>query len=328
MKKQHVFLALITTGLLSCGGNKSDNENVHGLVGESSDFEEVAAEDAGYYEPVDEATQESYKNVSGSGVGTISEFDLANTTNYFVSNDATSSNAKNNDSKVDAKRTNDKIIRTADIGLELDDFEKQQHHFTDLVKKFNGYISNENERSSSSRVSNTITIRLPNKFFDDCIKEALEGEGIANIDYKRVNAIDVGEEYTDVVSRIKTKKAVEQRYLDILKQAKAIKDILEVEEKLRVIREEIESKQGRLRYLQDRISYSTINLFIYQDFEYDAPKSNKPTFWGKMSNAADSGWNAILSFILFLVYIWPIILLLAFVIVAWRKKWFIFKKRQ
>ncbi len=326
MKKQYLIVAAFFITLWGCKDNKSSRAD--GLVGESSDFEEVAAEDAGYYEPVDETTQESYKNVSGSGVGTIGEIELANTTSYFAANDATSSNAQNNDSKVDAKRTNDKIIRTADIGLELDDFEKQQHHFTDLVKKFDGYVSNENERSSSSRVSNTITIRLPNKYFDDYIKEALEGEGIMNIDYKRVNAIDVGEEYTDVVSRIKTKKAVEQRYLDILKQAKEIKDILEVEEKLRVIREEIESKQGRLRYLQDRISYSTINLFIYQDFEYDAPKSNKPTFWGKMTNAADSGWNAILSFILFLVYIWPIILLLGFVVLAWRKKWFIFKKRQ
>ena len=136
MKKQYLIVAAFFITLWGCKDNKSSRAD--GLVGESSDFEEVAAEDAGYYEPLDETTQESYKNVSGSGVGTIGEIELANTTSYFAANDAKSSNAQNNDSKVDAKRTNDKIIRTADIGLELDDFEKQQHHFTDLVKKFDG----------------------------------------------------------------------------------------------------------------------------------------------------------------------------------------------
>ena len=75
---------------------------------------------------------------------------------------------------------------------------------------------------------------------------------------------DVTEEYTDVVIRLKNKKEAEKRFLEILKQTKTIKEILDVEEHLREIREEIESKEGRLKFLNDQVSYSTINLSIYQ----------------------------------------------------------------
>ena len=145
---------------------------------------------------------------------------------------------------------------------------------------------------------------------------------------KRTSAVDVGEEYYDLMTRIKTKKEVEKRYIEILRKANKITDILAVEDQIRVIREEIESKEGRLRFLKDRISLSTISLYVHQELEYDAPLVDKPTFWGKVAKAAFTGWNMILSFLLFLIYIWPIVLIFIFTIVAYKKKWLIFKNRK
>ena len=67
---------------------------------------------------------------------------------------------------------------------------------------------------------------------------------------------------------------------------KDVFDLLdEVEEKLGEIREEIESKEGRLKFLSDQVSRSTINLEIYQNLEYDAPRGEKPGFFNKLGNA-------------------------------------------
>ena len=70
------------------------------------------------------------------------------------------------------------------------------------------------------------------------------------IDYENITTKDVTEEYIDLESRLNTKLEVKQRYESILrKQAKTVKDILATEEKLQIIQEEIESVQGRLKYL-------------------------------------------------------------------------------
>ncbi|MFT5512403.1 MAG: hypothetical protein ACI8SE_000801, partial [Bacteroidia bacterium] len=226
------------------------------------------------------------------------------------------------------KRTNDKIIKKGSVGVQVKDYDKDKHFFEDIIRKYDGYKSNENEKREISRVSNTIEIRLPNQNFDKFIADITTGEGIMNVDYKRMSAVDVGEEYTDLSTRIKTKKEVEKRYIEILRKASKITDILAVEDQIRVIREEIESKEGRLRFLKDRISYSTINLYVYQQLEYDAPLVDKPTFIGKLANAAKTGWNMILTFLLFLVYIWPVVLLVAITIFSYKKKLFLFKNRK
>lgn len=226
------------------------------------------------------------------------------------------------------RKTNDKIIRTGNIGLQLEDYDKDKHQFYDAFRKYDAYISNENERKETNRISNDIEIRVPNEAFDKLVAEIAGGKGIRNIDYKRISAVDVGEEYYDLQTRIKTKKEVEQRYLEILRSAKKVEDILAVEGQIRVIREEIEAKEGRLRFLADRISYSTVHLYIYQELEYDAPMVDKPTFWGKMGNAMKGGWNAILSFLLLLGYIWPIVVLVVVIIFMYKRKLFIFKKKD
>jgi hypothetical protein len=88
-----------------------------------------------------------------------------------------------------------------------------------------------------------------------------------------------------------------------------VTDILEVEEKLRVIREEIESKEGELKYLNDQVDYSTINLSFHQDFEYTP--QDRPGFFGRMATAFGNGWSGFLSFLVGMMYAWPLWLILS-----------------
>jgi hypothetical protein len=226
------------------------------------------------------------------------------------------------------KKDNTKIIKTGEIGIQLKDYHKNKHQIYDAIRKNDAYLSRENERKESYRLSNNIEIRVPNNKFESLLDALTQGNGVANVDYKRMQAVDVGEQFYDLKTRIKTKKEVEKRYISILRQAKKIEDILAVEEKIRVIREEIEAAEGRLRFLSDQVSYSTISLYMYQNLEYDAPAPDRPTFWGKAGRAAQSGWNAILGFLLFLINVWPLLILIAAAFIAYRKKLIAFMRKD
>ena len=308
-------LLILAAGLLMFVACDYDNESDVANDYNTSDVAyEAEAEEAATEDFKAEESQSTYRK-EGSYV------ELKNGIARFTDNDVKQANKP-------VMRTNDKIIKKGSVGVKVKDFDKQKHFFEDLIRKFDGYKSNENERREVSRVSNTIEIRLPNQNFDQFIEAISISDGVMHVDYKRTSAVDVGEEYYDLMTRIKTKKEVEKRYIEILRKANKITDILAVEDQIRVIREEIESKEGRLRFLKDRISLSTISLYVYQELEYDAPLVDKPTFWGKVAKAAFTGWNMILSFLLFLVYIWPIVLIFIFTIVAYKKKWLIFKNRK
>ena len=123
-------------------------------------------------------------------------------------------------------------------------------------------------------------------------------------------------EFVDIEARLKTKREIENRYLELLKQAKTVKEMLEIERELSTIREEIEARQGRLSYLQNQVSYSTLNINIYKR----TPNRGITTSYEqKMWNAIKSGRNGISLFFLGLLHIWPFFVILLLAVLGVRK---------
>ncbi len=99
-----------------------------------------------------------------------------------------------------------------------------------------------------------------------------------------------------------------------------MEDILNAEEKIRTITEEIEAQEGRLRYLRDQVSLSTLTLNLYQTQEYrETGTAYERGFWSRTGSAFVFGWELIQELVLGLISIWPIVLLLTGLIVLWRR---------
>ncbi|MBK7147877.1 MAG: DUF4349 domain-containing protein [Bacteroidetes bacterium] len=131
---------------------------------------------------------------------------------------------------------------------------------------------------------------------------------------------DVTAQFVDIEARLKTKKNVEQRYSDLLREAKKIQDILDIEEKLRVIREEIESAEGQLRLLKDQVSYSTISLNLYQKLDYQ-PEPDMG-FMSHVSEAFVKGWRSMTDLLIGIVRVWPFVLIwIGILFVIYKKFW-------
>lgn len=196
----------------------------------------------------------------------------------------------------------EKIKKTAYLTITVEDYKQARTEIEKIVKSGKAYVGNENEQNSAYSISNNMVIRVVNKEFDTMVNQLL---AVAkNVNSKNIAVEDVTAQFMDIQSRLKSKKEIEKRYLDILQKASKVSDILEIEQKLGQIREEIEAKEGELKYLADQVDYSTINLTFHQEFEYIP--TDKPGFLGRLGNALTNGWHGFLAFVIGLAYAWPL----------------------
>ena len=216
-----------------------------------------------------------------------------------------------------------KIIKTADYRIQVEDVKASYSVIKPLVEKNKGYINNMNETNNRYEINNRMTIRVPQENFDQLLIAISEISVFE--DYKRITASDVTAEYLDVETRLESKKLVRDRYIDVLKnKAKIVEEIILAQETIRRIQEEIEAKEGRLKYLKNQSSLSTINLDMYQ--RIDRPNVPKRTYFSKIKRGFENGWDLCLDIILGLVNIWPIVILL--ILFFWKRSWILSKIRR
>ena len=199
-----------------------------------------------------------------------------------------------------------KIIKTAAVNFEVKDFQKYNAEFRDKVKQVGGYIAQEQQAESEYKIENTLTIKVPVDQFDNAIQ--LLVTDVKKLNEKKITSDDVTTEFVDTRSRLESKKQVRLRYLDLLKQAKNMEEILSVQSEINGIQEEIESASGRIEYLSHSSSFSTINLTFYQILNETAVDKDKPSFSTKLSKAFKDGWSWIQELFVVLVTLWPLFL--------------------
>lgn len=211
-----------------------------------------------------------------------------------------------------------KIIKTGEYSIKVDNVSEGTKTIEQMTQDFNGFISSMNLNNSPTRISNYIVIRVLADRFDE-LMDAIAKQA-RYINYRRVNAQDVTEEYMDIEIRLKTKKEVRDRYVDILRnKARTVEEVLKAEEAIRVVQEEIESREGRLNYLKNQVSLSTINLEIYQEVPYTPDRGQRASFWTRLKHSGSNGWQLIINIVLGLVTIWPLLLIGG--LLFWGRKW-------
>ena len=196
------------------------------------------------------------------------------------------------------------LIKEGSINFETHDIAEIRQHIESLVQKYGAYISQEDERTASLRIYQYITVRIPKTHFDAFLTD-LSGDA-KKIDNKSVTVQDVTEEFIDSTARLAVKKETEQGYLRLLKQAKTIKDILDIQNKLQDIRSDIESIEGRLRYLKNSVNFSTLHISMYQQIE---ATSDTGSVFMPIWDAIKGGVQAFAAVCIALLYGWVFIAL-------------------
>ncbi len=215
-----------------------------------------------------------------------------------------------------------KIIRDGRLGLKVTDLEKTKAIVDTLVNMFGGYYANESLDNADYESSYQLKIRIPSVSLDPFILKIETGNG--QITYKEIDARDVTADFIDLETRLANKRSYLKRYNDLLKQAKSVKDILEIEEKTRIIEEEIESSAGRLNYLSDLVAFSTLDLRITKVKEYRFTPKDRDQFTERFKQSLSNGWNGFVDFLLLLIRLWPFWIIVAIIVPFWQR----FKRKK
>ncbi len=197
-----------------------------------------------------------------------------------------------------------KLIRTATIRIEVVDYQKARMQIDSVLKLNKAWVNSENLNNFDYRISNDMTLKVPSGNLDLLVNGLLS---IAKkVEYQGVETSDVTEEFIDVQSRLKNQKAVEQKFLGLLRRTDSIDEILKIEQKLAEVRGQIESMEGRLKYLNNRVDFSMVYLNVFQRIEYRFEPEPMVSFWEQLKNSMNRGWKGLVVFIFFLIRLWPL----------------------
>jgi hypothetical protein len=202
-----------------------------------------------------------------------------------------------------------KIIKSASLTVEAKSHKSFNDFIHEQVKRTGGYVAQEEQNKSDYKIENIVTIKVPVDQFDNLVKSITSTKD-DNVVSQKITSEDVTGEVIDTRSRTEAKRQIRLRYLDLLKQAKNMEDILKVQEEINNIQVEIEAGAGRVSYLTHAAAYSTIQLTFYEILNVSAEDGDRPGFGQRVLMALRSGMDWVGEMLVVVLTLWPLWLLL------------------
>lgn len=159
-----------------------------------------------------------------------------------------------------------KVIKNASLNILVTKVEETVLKIQTIAEKYYGLVdSSDVSNSGVDTKYGNVTIRVPNTVFNVVIAEV---KGLAvKVNSEKISSSDVTAQYVDMDARLRSKKAVEAQYVELLKQTKTVEEIVAVNNYLNNVREEIERLQSQINYLSEQVSMSTINISLTSEPE-------------------------------------------------------------
>jgi len=159
-----------------------------------------------------------------------------------------------------------KVIRSGDIEFEVESFDSALAAVTKLVTGIKGaFVGTVNsDKLANGKVKGSVVVRLPPDHLDSLVLDLRKelGKG-GELKGQRIKSEDITKQYTDLESRLKAARTMEQRLLQIIKEGKGeIKQLLEAEKELGVWRTKIEEYEGEIRYYSNLVALSTLTITL------------------------------------------------------------------
>jgi hypothetical protein len=170
-----------------------------------------------------------------------------------------------NNSQSMAEAMDRKIIRNAELTLEVGAPQDIQRKISSIAETLGGFVvtSEAKQKRTADGVEElevNLVIRVPAPQFGPALDQVRSAGG--RVIAEKITGQDVTEEFIDLEAHIKTQKALEDQFLEIMKRANKVEDALEVQRQIADVRTEIEKLEGRKRFLENRASLSTITVSL------------------------------------------------------------------
>ena len=209
-----------------------------------------------------------------------------------------------------AVRENAKLILSASLTLETQDYDATCAALEQMTAEAGGYIqSSGNAGEKGSRTAN-YTLRVPQEQFESFFAQL--GETCHVVSANRWSE-DVTEQYTDIETRLATLQTKHERLLALLDQAAKMEDIISLENALADCEYEIDSLTGEKRHYDDLVGFSTFDVTLCE-VQTLTVVSEGTGFGAQLAQAAQNGLGGLTAtvrgLLLLVVTLWPVLVLL------------------
>jgi len=173
-----------------------------------------------------------------------------------------------------ASETERRIVRTGYLTLEVKSIPDVIADISSLAKELGGYVVSSNKQGGEDAITGRVSIRVPVERFDEALDKLRKLA--VDVPNESTEGRDVTEEYSDLKAQLRNLEATEAQYLELLKKAETVEDILSVQRELSNVRGQIERVKGRIQYLERTSDMALIEVNLQQ---------TKPL--------GESGWSAL-----------------------------------
>jgi len=156
---------------------------------------------------------------------------------------------------------NRKLIRNATAELEVASFDESIQKITAFASEEKGYVATtSSEKQANGKLRGEIVVKVLPDNLDRFLGKL---RGIGGLKNQALTTEDVTKAYFDAESRLKNARLMEQRLIEILKtKSKDVADLLEVEKELGRVREQIETMQGELKFMDSQVAFATVTITL------------------------------------------------------------------
>lgn len=238
---------------------------------------------------------------------------------YDMDSGATEESSVNGEKLLEPER---KIIKSSQLSLETAKFNDVINSLEDMVKSYGGYIASSS--IDAEGIDNnyqclrfaSYKINVPSDKLDDFLDESSK---LATVRNKSTSAEDITAQYYDNESRLKSLQIQEERYLEILKTATEVKDIIEIENALTDVRYEIENLTTCLNKISNLVDMATVNINIQEVSQETVAQSVPKTLGEKISSSFVNSLKKIKEFsintVIFIIAAIPYLIIISILLV-------------
>jgi hypothetical protein len=156
---------------------------------------------------------------------------------------------------------NRKLIRNANLELEIVSFDDAVQKITAFAKEEHGYVATtDSQKQANGKLSGQVVVKVLPENLDRFLQKI---RGLGELKNQTLGTEDVTKAYFDTDARLKNARVMEQRLIDMLKtKTGKVSDLLQVEKELGRVREDIEKMQGELKYWDSQVQFATVTISL------------------------------------------------------------------
>ena len=193
--------------------------------------------------------------------------------------------------------TERKLIRTCGMTAQTVKFDEVVASFKAKVHELGGYFESSTVQGTGMNDqlrTGTFVARVPQDKMDALIESVSGGVTVVS---STESSEDRTLQYVDMEARIKSLKTEQQTLMDLLAKAESLESIITLQNRLSDIRYEIESYESQIKAIDNKVTYSTLNITIREVVEEEEQQEiKKRTFLDDMKDAMEEMMENVVEF--------------------------------